>query len=110
MSDPDHEYVDIGHDHAIQFASWSPDRQLNPQYADVPDIPRITVMVKHNKPDGTPCIGSAAYLDLPGVRELVGEKAVWQVVSMEPLHLEPSLLCMSCSDHGFIRGGAWIPA
>lgn len=110
MSDPDREYVDIGHDHAIRFASWSPDRELNPQYAGVPDIPRVCVMVKHNKPDGTPCIGSAAHLDLPGVREVFGERAVWQVVSMEPLHLEPSLLCMNCGDHGFIREGKWVAA
>lgn len=106
MNDPDREYVDIGHDHAIKFASWSPDRELNPQFAHVPDIPRICVLVKHQKPDGTPC-HSAAYLDLPGMRE-IHTGAVWQVVSMDPLHLEPSLLCMSCGDHGFIRGDQWV--
>ena len=34
----------------------------------------------------------------------------WQLVSMEPLHVEPSILCHSCGDHGFIRDGKWIPA
>lgn len=30
--------------------------------------------------------------------------------SREPLHLEPSLLWECCGTHGFVRGGAWIPA
>ena len=30
----------------------------------------------------------------------------WQVHSLEPLHLEPSLLC-GCGHHGFIRNGQW---
>ncbi len=33
----------------------------------------------------------------------------WQLVSKEPLHLEPSFLC-SCGHHGFIREGKWIQA
>lgn len=33
----------------------------------------------------------------------------WDVTALEPLHLEPSLLC-HCGDHGFIRGGAWVAA
>lgn len=31
-----------------------------------------------------------------------------QLVSEEPLHLEPSLLCGDCGTHGFIREGRWI--
>lgn len=34
----------------------------------------------------------------------------WTLVSREPLHLEPSLLCRACGDHGWIRGGKWVPA
>lgn len=32
------------------------------------------------------------------------------LVSRDPLHLEPSLLWQCCGLHGFVRGGAWIPA
>lgn len=32
------------------------------------------------------------------------------LVCREPLHLEPSLLWRCCGVHGFVRGGAWIPA
>lgn len=33
-----------------------------------------------------------------------------QLVSKDPLHLEPSLLWNCCGLHGFVRGGEWIPA
>lgn len=34
---------------------------------------------------------------------------VWTLHSVEPLHIEPSVLC-NCGDHGFIRDGRWVPA
>lgn len=33
----------------------------------------------------------------------------WTLVSRDPLHVEPSILC-GCGEHGFIRDGKWIPA
>jgi len=36
--------------------------------------------------------------------------AVWQVESWEPLTISPSVLCLICGDHGFIRNGSWVPA
>lgn len=32
------------------------------------------------------------------------------LVSRDPLHIEPSILCRSCNDHGFIRDGKWVAA
>lgn len=34
----------------------------------------------------------------------------WEVISVEPLTLSPSLLCRACGSHGFIRDGKWVPA
>ena len=34
----------------------------------------------------------------------------WDLVSVEPLTLSPSLLCRGCGHHGFIREGRWVPA
>ncbi len=34
----------------------------------------------------------------------------WAVESEDPLTLSPSLLCMTCGHHGFIREGEWVPA
>jgi len=37
--------MDLGHGHTLQFTSWSPDRELNPQYDGIPDIPKIGAIV-----------------------------------------------------------------
>ena len=37
-----------------------------------------------------------------------GEKH--RLVSRDPLHVEPSILCAACGDHGFIRDGKWVKA
>lgn len=34
----------------------------------------------------------------------------WTLVSMQPFHIEPSVHCLACGDHGFIRDGKWVPA
>lgn len=34
----------------------------------------------------------------------------WDVLSMEPLTLSPSLLCRLCGSHGFIRDSKWVNA
>jgi len=32
----------------------------------------------------------------------------WQLESLEPLTLSPSLLCGQCGKHGYIRDGRWV--
>lgn len=34
----------------------------------------------------------------------------WDLVSLDPLTVSPSLLCLTCKCHGFIRDGKWVPA
>lgn len=33
-----------------------------------------------------------------------------ELISREPVHIEPSILCSDCQDHGFLRDGRWEPA
>ena len=100
------QVIDLGHGHTLKFTSWSPDRELNPQYINVPDISPIGAVID----TGNDC-RSGIMFDLPGVREVIGpNRPVWQVISWEPLTLSPSLLCQLCGDHGFIREGKWVPA
>ncbi len=33
----------------------------------------------------------------------------WALESEAPLTISPSVLCLGCGHHGFIRGGRWIP-
>lgn len=100
---------DIGHDHRLSYFSWSPDRDLNPQYVDIPDIDKAGTRIDHKKPDGSEC-ASAIHFDLPGSEHLSPGSPRWQVIAWEPLTISPSLLCRLCGDHGFIREGRWVPA
>lgn len=41
-----------------------------------------------------------------------GGKYGWTLVSANPLHIEPSILCVppeGCGTHGFFRDGKWVP-
>lgn len=56
----------------------------------------------HHKPGGGWCIGGFQWKPRqPG--------PLWELHSLEPLHVEPSILCHTCGEHGFIRDGKWIP-
>lgn len=102
--------LDLGDGHTLRFTSWSPDRELNPQYADLPDLVRCGAIVSHpNSQTGGRC-WSGIMFDGEVARRVFSEHSVWQVVSIEPLTLSPSLLCRVCGDHGFIRNGKWVKA
>lgn len=49
--------------------------------------------------------GAIAF-DVPG-NEDIPDSVRWQVESLDPLTLSPSLLCRWCGHHGFIRAGRW---
>lgn len=33
-----------------------------------------------------------------------------QLITVDPLHIEASVKCVGCGDHGFIRNGKWVAA
>lgn len=105
--------LDLGHDHYGWWASWKPDRKLNPQYNDLPDVEHAMLTIGHrNGRTGEPCFGAVTLKQNSRYDDL-HQGHVWDVLSMEPLHLEPSVLCKAptgdgvCGDHGYIRGGRW---
>lgn len=100
--------LDLGHDHWLTFLAWTPDRDLNPQYADLPDVERYGAVVEHIRPDGQPCSGSVVFASAVAYR-LEPERPKWHVTSWDPLTCTPSLLC-HCGDHGWLRDGQWVPA
>lgn len=103
--------IDLGLGHSLTYHQWAPDRELNPQYDGIPDIERVGATIYHHKPDGTPCVGGITF-DLPNLPAGFLARPRWQVISWEPLHIEPSVLCKveGCGDHGWIRDGRWVPA
>lgn len=107
--------LDLGDNHLLHYVGWHPDRDINPQYADMPDIDRCGASVFHLNQFGKPCHG-VIYFDTPEVNRVFPGGHVWQVTSWDPLTLMPSLLCRfvnrktgaQCNDHGFIQCGRWV--
>lgn len=88
--------MDIGHDQTVV------------RYVNSDEV-WVGLIHFHPKPDGSRCNGGAILFDIPE-NDNVPDRAKWQVVSLDPLRLEPSLLCTVCGNHGFIRAGRWVPA
>jgi hypothetical protein len=107
--------LDLGHGHLLTFFEWAPDDlPANRERFGypLPHIERAGASIDHPRPDGTgPCLGSI-HFDIPEFRQFFPDpgRALWQVESWDPLTLSPSVLCRGCGDHGFIRGGRWVPA
>lgn len=102
--------IDLGHDHHARKFGWHPDRDLNPQFEGIPDVDFAGVAVAHPKigHKGEWCV-SAAHIK-GAIEAVLGSNIpVWDLVSEDPLHVEPSLLCRTCGDHGWIRNGLWVP-
>lgn len=102
--------LDLGSDRVAWWTQWSPDRDLNPQYIDLPDIPRLGLILQHgDQPTaegGAWCIGSIMF-DSEVTRRVWPDHPRWTVESWDPLTLSPSILVRGCC-HGFIRGGLWV--
>lgn len=102
--------LDIGHGHTLTYACWAPDRNLNPDVAHLPDVARYCGIIDHPDPaTGQPCQGTVTFAGQVQ-REIEPNRPTWTVESWEPLTIAPSVLCQGCGDHGWIRGGQWVPA
>jgi hypothetical protein len=100
--------IDLGDGHWLRFMGWAPDRELNPQFANSPDNPKIGGIIRHQRDDGTMCEG-AIWFDCQQTRDHFPGHPMWTVQSWEPLTCAPSVAC-HCGDHGFIREGKWVRA
>lgn len=61
-----------------------------------------------------PCGDDMMYGTVPfntwAAREAYPTGPNWQLLSRDPLTLQPSLACDRCAHHGWIRDGQWQPA
>lgn len=109
----ENEVIDLGNGYTAQWLRWSPDRRLNPQYAQIADIDHAVLEVKC--PHGR---SGALHPDTIQVREVFPNGPYWNLLSLHPLHLEPSIQYMKYENgnhvpaccHGHIREGKWINA
>jgi hypothetical protein len=108
------ERVDLGHDHFLTYFRWAPDDlPANRERYGIP-LPRVEkagAQIYHPnlKQPGTEC-ASGINFDIPEMQGIFEGRTMWQVQSWDPLTINPSLLCLTCGDHGFIREGKWVPA
>ena len=88
------EFTDIGDEHYIKPIVGS-------------DGAQVGVMVLHRPHHGNGSHGEGRCTSSPFWKHAERE---WSLDSAEPLTLSPSVLCGTCGDHGFIRGGRWVSA
>ena len=102
--------LDLGSGVTLRFVCWAPDRELNPQHADLPNVERYGATIEHPwaAAETGRCLGAVIF-DGEVAQRLEPNKSKWTVESWDPLTLSPSILCQ-CGFHGFIRGGRWVSA
>jgi hypothetical protein len=95
---------DFGSGYKGYFVPWQPDRELNPQYADLPDLEKAILILscphKPNEHAGGVALHPAEY-------DVAFKGPRWDVISWEPLTINPSILMNDCGCHGYIRNGEW---
>lgn len=101
--------LDLGDDHYFWFTQWSPDRSIPEnaeRYKDIADVNPFGGIYAHKDPADESWCWGGVHFESPAAVLFGG--AMWKLISKEPLHMEPSLLCMACRDHGWIRNGKWV--
>lgn len=89
--------IDLGHGVTVTFTTWG---EHDP----------AGLIENHTHPQtGNEC-GGGVLFDLPGIREAFPGRALWQIESLNPLTISPSLVCSVCGHHGWIKQGRWVPA
>lgn len=87
--------VDIGHD--IQISAW-----------ENADGTQLGVNVWHDCAYNYGPAGVA--FDSDAARDLWPRGVFWKLESRDPLTISPSIHCLNCGLHGFVRDGRWVPA
>jgi len=94
--EPKANAVDIGEGHRLEFCQWQGET--------------AGVIDWHRNKAGAWCCGWVAFKQSKWGLQFKSGDVGWDVIQREPLTLNPSLLCKTCGDHGFIRDGKWVKA
>lgn len=114
MSGPGPEgSIDLGNGIYMRWLSFSPDRDLNPHLAHLSDNDKTGIIVGHVHEDGEICEGAVLF-DTPENHRGEEGRPLWQVESLDPLTISPSILMSpdkgGCGLHGWVREGRWVSA
>lgn len=105
--------IDLGCDHYLRYASWTPNRELYKHYDDKPDTERFAAVIRHKRVNKKGSYYSGKWcqmtivIDGPVQRDILPRGPKWRVESWEPLTIENIIECR-CGDSGYIRGGKWM--
>jgi hypothetical protein len=113
---------DLGNGHWFTFMVGDPEYHLTDDERllnyDEDGNTLVGIIHRHPRPGGPVddevngyCGGAIQFVR--GTSEREKQRPIWQVISLDPLHIEPSLLCVpgkGCGSHGWIRDGKWIQA
>lgn len=96
--------LDLGSGFTLRFFRWAPDRELNPQYSDLPDVEKMGFLLtcRHNVE------WSILFNHGEKYERVFPNRPKWKVENFDPLTISPSVNCGCC--HGFIKEGKWIDA
>jgi hypothetical protein len=92
MRDP----IDLGDGHFLQFSEYEGEI--------------AGCSISHKGKNGEDCNGWVAFAGRKWAASFPQGISTWNVVSEEPLTLEPSVLCRVCGDHGHVKCGKWVRA
>lgn len=94
-----HPDVWLDENHAVEFTTYAGETE--------PTGGILWHRVEPKETSATPgwCAGGFSWKQSP----TYAPHAVWQLVRLNPLHIEPSIRC-GCGMHGFIRDGKWVEA
>lgn len=70
----------------------------------------VGIIEAHKNPAGELCEGYVSFCKPLNPSALEAERETWEVQSLRPLTISPSIQCSSCPAHGFIREDKWVGA
>ncbi|MGW5147572.1 hypothetical protein [Rhodococcus koreensis] len=96
---PDHLWTDAGH--GLQWVFFHNE-------VDSP----AGIVERHNCPalSAEEAVrGGMVLFDTPYARGHYQQSTLWEVLSVEPLSINESIMCLGCGLHGFITNNMWEP-
>jgi hypothetical protein len=92
----------------LRYIAFQPDRDVNPQYADLPDMPKYAAIIEHPAAGGGRCESVVTFASVVADR-LSPELPKWTMIQEDPLTLDLSVECACGNFHGHVKNGKWVP-
>jgi hypothetical protein len=109
----DGDWVDIGHDHQISLR-WVALKRSRITADGIEQLEPKLILAGLRDRHGECERGISGWIPFNNAEEPFDhpDDQGWHVDNWDPEHLtlSPSLLCMTCGDHGFIRDNRWVLA